>query len=144
MQHFFISTIIMLATSGTLGHSTQPAISQPIPQIPPHTDLPVVEYKAKPSKHFRATVFGYSSTVGQTDASPFTTASGSQVRDGIIATNCLPFGTKVKIPALFGNKEFTVTDRMAAWHGCNSVDIWYTTTAAAKQFGRRTADIEVY
>lgn len=144
MTHFFISTILALASTGTLNRSAETAMpeaqTKPLVQV----DLPVVEYKAQPIKRFRATVFGYSSTVGQTDNSPFTTASGSQVQDGIIATNCLPFGTKVKIPALFGDKEFVVTDRMAARHGCSSVDVWHASIAAAKQLGRRSAEIEVY
>ena len=99
---------------------------------------------AQPQRTFTATFFSYSSTVGQTDSSPFTTASGAQVTDGTIANNCLPFGTKVRIPSLFGDKEFTVTDRMAPRYGCSSFDVWQSTTAAAKQFGRHTTKIEIY
>lgn len=98
----------------------------------------------KPQRTITATLFSYSSTVGQTDASPFTTASGEQVRDGIIANNCLPFGTKVTIPELYGDKVFTVADRMAPRYGCNTMDIWHSTTAAAKQFGKQVAAVEVY
>ncbi|MBU4466828.1 hypothetical protein KKF47_02055, partial [Patescibacteria group bacterium] len=48
------------------------------------------------------TITAYSSTVWETDDTPFITAAGTQTRDGVIASNLLPFGTKVKIPKLFG------------------------------------------
>lgn len=144
MKHFFISTILMVASIGSSFHGTVPATTTALAQLPPASSLPVIEDKAPIKSQFRVVVFGYSSTVGQTDNSPFTTASGTQVEDGIVATNCLPFGTKVKIPELFGDKELTVTDRMAAWHGCNTIDVWYTSTAAAKQFGKHSAEVEVY
>jgi len=44
------------------------------------------------------------------------------VRDGVIATNILPFGTKVRIPEIFGDKVFVVEDRMARKHA-DRVDI---------------------
>ena len=52
----------------------------------------------------RVVATAYSSTPDQTDSTPFTTASGTQVRDGIIAANFYigrggePFWTPVKIP----------------------------------------------
>src|SRR3990167_4180168 len=44
----------------------------------------------------------YSSTPDQTDGSPFITANGLYVYDGLIAANFLPFGTRVKIPDHYG------------------------------------------
>lgn len=84
----------------------------------------------------------YSSTVDQTDNTPFITASGTHVRDGVIATNFLPFGTIVKIPSLYGNKIFIVEDRMNKrfWY---NVDIWLPNRETAIQFGRRTIEIEI-
>ena len=41
-----------------------------------------------------AWVTAYSSTPEETDDTPFVTASGTSVRDGVIATNFLEFGTK--------------------------------------------------
>src|SRR3989344_1966573 len=60
----------------------------------------------------------YSSTPDQTDDSPFITAWNTRVRDGIIAANFLPFGTKIKIPDAYGDKIFIVEDRMNRryWH----------------------------
>lgn len=84
----------------------------------------------------------YSSTLDQTDSTPFITASGERVRDGIIATNIFSFGTKIKIPSLFGDKIFTVKDRMSA-RKRNGVDIWMPTRAEALDFGAHRADIVV-
>ena len=85
----------------------------------------------------------YSSTPDQTDASPFITARGTYVRDGIIAANFLPFGTRVKIPKMYGNKIFIVEDRMNKRYGSGHIDIWFPDRESALQFGRRTITIEV-
>jgi len=87
-------------------------------------------------------VTAYSSTPDQTDSTPFITASGKEVADGIIASNLFPFGTKVQIPAFFGNKIFTVEDRMSK-RIKNTIDIWMPTRAKAIVFGARAADIVV-
>ncbi len=84
----------------------------------------------------------YSSEVWQTDSTPFTTASNTHVRDGVIAANFLPFGTLVRIPDLFGDKIFIVEDRMNSRYWLN-VDVWFADTAVAKAFGRKTLTIEV-
>ena len=88
------------------------------------------------------TVSAYSSTPDQTDSSPFITAAGTHVHDGIVATNILPFGTKIRIPALYGNKIFTVEDRMNTRFQ-NNVDVWFTNRQAAKTFGIKRAEIEI-
>lgn len=88
------------------------------------------------------TVTAYSSTVEQCDASPFITASGSSVRDGVIATNLLAFGTKVKFPGVYGDKIFTVEDRMNARYS-NRADIWFASQAEAKQFGVKKLEMVI-
>lgn len=85
----------------------------------------------------------YSSTRDQTDNDPFTTASGVKVHDGTVATNCLPFGTKIRIPAKFGTKVFTVEDRMHARWGCKKIDLWMPSRNLAMQWGVRTVTIEI-
>lgn len=87
-------------------------------------------------------ITAYTSAVEETDASPFITASGSHVRDGIVAANTLPFGAKIMIPDLFGNKVFTVEDRMAPknWH---KIDIWFSSKQDALQFGVKKARVIV-
>lgn len=87
-------------------------------------------------------VTAYSSTHDQTDASPFITASGTRVRDGVVAANFLPIGTKVKISSVFGDKTFVVEDRMNARY-LHRLDIWMPSRAQALQFGVKTLEIEI-
>ena len=84
----------------------------------------------------------YSSTKDQTDSAPFIAASGKHVYDGMVAANFLPFGTKIKIPSLFGDKIFTVDDRMNKRHQ-DIVDIWQPNKKTAIEFGVKKATIEV-
>lgn len=87
-------------------------------------------------------VSAYNSEVGQTDDSPFIMANGGHVHDGAVATNILPFGTRVKIPEYFGDKIFTVEDRMNKRYQ-NHLDIWMEHKSDALQFGRRSTVVEV-
>jgi 3D (Asp-Asp-Asp) domain-containing protein len=87
-------------------------------------------------------VTAYSSTIDQTDASPFTTANGSTVHVGTIACNFLPFGTKVRFPEKFGDQIFVVEDRMNKRHN-DKMDIWMESRAEALQFGVRTLAYEI-
>ncbi len=88
------------------------------------------------------TITAYSSTPEQTDSTPFITASGSFVKDGIVACNFLGFNTKIKIPELYGDKIFTVKDRMAKKNS-HKIDIWFPTTEQAKKFGVKKVRIEI-
>ncbi|MEK7138345.1 MAG: hypothetical protein AAB787_02435 [Patescibacteria group bacterium] len=87
-------------------------------------------------------VTAYSSTPEETDDTPFITASGSTVRDGIVATNLLPFGTKVMIPEHFGEKVFVVEDRMHS-RKTNNLDVWMPSKQEALKFGITEAKILV-
>src|SRR3989344_1044153 len=66
----------------------------------------VNQYKVE--KTIDMVITAYSSTPDQTDDTPFITASGKQVADGIVANNLLPFGTKIRMPDLYGDKVFVV------------------------------------
>lgn len=77
----------------------------------------------------------YNSMEGQTDSSPWVTASGTRCRSGVIASNFLPFGTKVMIEG-FGNKIFVVEDRMHRRFN-NRIDIWFRNYHDARDFGIR-------
>lgn len=137
-------------------HPAQAAVAQPTPANSPTGieqttvapaqvavgELPAV--KDKPVKRrlvVRASA--YSSTVGQTDSDPFTAASGAKVHDGMIAMNGMPFGTKIRIPSDYGDKIFTVGDRMNARWGTRKIDIWMPSRSAALQWGVRTVTIEI-
>ncbi len=94
-------------------------------------------------KSIKMLVTAYSSTPDQTDDTPFITASGKKVEDGIIANNLLPFGTKVMIPELYGDKIFTVEDRMHKRKGTKMADVWMPSREEAKEFGAKLVHIEV-
>ena len=98
-----------------------------------------------PDRKVKAVLTAYSSTPDQTDADPFTAANGQRVHDGMIAANWLPFGTKVKIPELFGDKIFTVEDRMNARYGFGRIDIWMDAERkTVNLFGVKRATVEIY
>ena len=84
----------------------------------------------------------YSSEPDQTDNTPFITASGELVHDGVAAANFLPMGTTFTIPTLFGDKTFTVLDRMnKKYDGMHTIDLWFPDTQKAIDFGRRAVSI---
>lgn len=99
----------------------------------------------KPHKVVKAVITAYSSTPDQTDDDPFIAASGKRVYDGMVAANWLPFGTKIKIPSLYGEKIFTVDDRMNARYGYGRMDIWLNgERKTVNAFGVKRVDVEVY
>ncbi len=91
---------------------------------------------------FAVTATGYSSSVDQTDSTPFITASNTFVRDGVIAANFLPIGTRIRIPALYGDKQFIVEDRMNSRYWYN-IDLWFASRDAARTFGVKKIVIEI-
>ncbi len=101
---------------------------------------PVVAYTKK------ITMTAYTSEVAQCDASPCITANGFNVcKHGIedtVAANFLPFGTQVRIPELFGDRVFTVRDRMNKRYQ-SRVDVWMIHKDNAIDFGVKYATIEV-
>ncbi|MEK7103033.1 MAG: hypothetical protein AAB870_01660 [Patescibacteria group bacterium] len=88
----------------------------------------------------------YSSTPDQTDGSPCITANGYNVckgnQENVLAANFLPFGTKVRLPDIYGDRIFIVQDRMARRFS-NRIDVWMKTRQAAMQFGIKKVKIEV-
>lgn len=80
----------------------------------------------------------YSSTADQTDDTPFITAANTRTRDGVVAANFLKLHTKIKIPELYGDKIFSVEDRMhRRYTKANPprIDIWMPSRWKAKRFG---------
>lgn len=88
-------------------------------------------------------ITAYSSEVGQTDSTPFITASGTTVRHGVVAANFLPIGTRVRFPELYGEQVFIVEDRMNARY-YQRFDIWMEETADARNFGVHWTTVEVF
>lgn len=91
-------------------------------------------------------ITAYNSEPGQTDNSPCITANNFNVcqhgEEDTIAANFLKFGTKVKIPELFGDRIFVVRDRMNRRHA-NRVDVWMVDKTDAINFGVKVAQIQV-
>ncbi len=94
-------------------------------------------------RKIRVIVTGYSSSPWETDETPLVTAAGTQVRDGIIASNLLPFGTKVMLPDIYGNKVFVVEDRMNSRKGAYQIDIWFPSRPEALNFGAKLTEMEI-
>ncbi len=108
--------------------------------------LPVSE-DAPVRKTFVIPITAYTSEAAQTDDSPCITASGMDVckrnQEDIVAANFLPMGTRVRIPELYGDRIFTVQDRMNRRYD-KHMDIWLKDLSQAKQFGLKITKIEVF
>lgn len=106
--------------------------------------VPRREYKVL--KTLEIPVTAYNSLPEQTDSTPCHTANGFDLcahnQEDVIATNFLPFGTKVRMPELFGDRIFTVQDRMNARYHYRA-DIWMKSRPAAVKFGLVYTKIEV-
>ncbi len=93
----------------------------------------------------KLTVTAYSPRVGETDDSPFHTASNKRVRQGIVAVSRdlfdagWVFGKKVYIK---NHGLFTIDDLMAA-RKRNQIDIFMFDTGAATAFGRQILEVHL-
>lgn len=91
-------------------------------------------------------ITAYNSEVAQTDDDPCTTANGFNVcqhnQEDTVAANFLKFGTKVRIPEIFGDRVFVVRDRMNSRY-TNHVDVWMKGHSEAVNFGVQVATIQV-
>jgi 3D (Asp-Asp-Asp) domain-containing protein len=110
---------------------------------------------AKPSldrfsgRRVKVEVSAYNLVPGQTDSTPCIGANGADLclpsNRYTIATNSLPFGTKVIIPSIDAETVWVVRDRMNARYGDN-IDVMVQGTdaeaiAEARQIGRRTREV---
>ena len=84
----------------------------------------------------------YNSEKGQTDSTPFHTATGEHVYDGGIACpSKYSFGTKVAI----NNKIYKCNDRMNKRFAQSPYfDIWSASKSEAQSFGRQKLQVKVY
>lgn len=92
---------------------------------------------------YQSQVTVYNSVPSQTDGDPWTTASGTRARPGVIAANCLPFGTKIRIPEHFGDQIFTVEDRLHPRKSCYIIDVWQEYSPDAYAFGAPVTTVEI-
>ncbi|MFA6447408.1 MAG: hypothetical protein WCW31_04110 [Patescibacteria group bacterium] len=128
-------TKAVAVTKTTIENKTQNVKAQSVSEKPQTSSS-----EAKYTKVVEMTA--YTSSVEECDDTPFITADGSHTRWGIVASNFLPFGTKIRIPDYFGDQVFEVHDRMNKRFS-NRVDVWMQTKGEAFQFGKRTLRIEV-
>ncbi|WP_407570216.1 hypothetical protein [Deinococcus altitudinis] len=94
----------------------------------------------------------YNSTPGQTDSSPYITATGTRVRPGVVALSRdllgrFPYGTRITIEDLSGRyssflrgRVFVVEDTMHPRIG-NTVDVWMGSRGEAMAWGTRNIRI---
>jgi len=87
-------------------------------------------------------ITAYSSSIDETDSTPFITASGSYARDGIVAANFLPIGAQIMMPELFGGQIFTVEDRLNKNYN-DRIDVWFPSKKQAIQFGQKISRVEI-
>ena len=130
----FGTPMVIAQDNGLLPSEMNPAISQ--------TSLIADPAISSYAKKMVLTVTAYSSTEDQTDDTPFITASNKTVYDGIVAANFLPFGTKIKIPKIFGDKIFVVEARRHDRFS-DRVDVWCANQEAAMKFGKRATEIVI-
>lgn len=126
----------------TIQKNTLLSMANPLVIQKPKAKL-VQKLEPKVINRIKMTITAYSSTVCQTDSTPFITASNSWVRKGIVANNFFPFGTKIRIPKYFGDKIFVIEDRMH-WRKSNEhIDIWFPAKQQAINFGITKAYVEI-
>lgn len=98
-----------------------------------------IPIRPKEGTSFRVNSSAYASSPYQTDSTPCITAAGTTVRPGVVATNFLPLGTVVEIDG----KKYIVEDRMNSRYSGYYLDIWFTSTKEALEFGRKKLDITI-
>jgi len=126
--------------------------------------FPVSEDRT-PARTITVVATAYSSDPYQTDATPCLPAMKFDLCqyfeeygiEDTIAANFLPLGTQVKFPDLYGDKVFTVRDRMnARYNGQYRIDFWVgsvhptskeiiaTAKSKARGFGVQKVKMEIY
>lgn len=128
-RNLFLVTLILLA--GTRASSRN--LKELIPG-------PAREISRKGETIIRVKITAYTSSADECGNNRGITASGERASDGTLACNFLPFYTRVKIPALFGDKEFVVHDRMSR-RKRNFVDVWVDNKKKAFKIGKRSLTI---
>lgn len=107
--------------------------------LPENSDLDVI-------KTDLIMVTAYTSEVGQTDGNPCRTACGFDLCEynieDTVAANFLPFGTKIRMPEVFGDRVFIVRDRMNSRYD-NYIDVWFKDKQAAQKFGIKELKVEI-
>jgi 3D (Asp-Asp-Asp) domain-containing protein len=144
-RRYFRVKVALLLAIFLMAALLETTLRDPVPEVPAESDVAYVRLSPPALRvAFVVTATAYSSTVDQTDSTPFITASGTRVRPGVLAVSrdllrtCCPFRTRVGI----NGQEFVVEDTMARrWR--NRVDIWKSSREEALWWGVQTVRMEV-
>lgn len=147
MKKTLLLLLLMFVSLGIFAIAT--AVSAPatieyereeVQEVAPQ-EKPTEEEKEDNSVLVLATITAYTSSVDETDDTPFITASGSTTGQGVIACpRKYPFGTQVEIQG----ELFVCEDRMnIRYEGQERFDIWMETKSEAYQWGVRELHIKV-
>lgn len=128
-QSFMVSGAVLLARNYSLFYQSS------------QNSSPEVSQDKKP-RTIKILVTAYSSSPDETDSTPLITASGNYVRPGIVAANFLAFGTKIRLPKIFGNQVFVVEDRLHQDYN-DRIDVWFSTKEGALKFGFKISEMEI-
>ena len=137
---FFMPVLASAATEEVIINQEVVTVDNEITEhLPQNNDLAVKNTSLR-------VITAYNSEPGQTDSTPCITANNFNLCEhGIedsIAANFLPFGAKVRIPDLFGDRVFIVRDRMHSRFS-NRVDVWMLEKADAINLGIKSTKIEI-
>jgi 3D (Asp-Asp-Asp) domain-containing protein len=158
MAGLFLCAVVIAAIPSSFGNSRQTLEAESLPasfSIKQEINVPSSFHKntllaisktsspARPKTIISVVATAYSSTTWQTDDTPFITAAGTPVREGIVAANFLPFGTEIKMPEIYGDKVFVVEDRMNPRVNYRHIDIWFPSLEQATGFGAKRIQIEI-
>ena len=109
---------------------------------PAVSTTPIAPIKAVEPVKMTVIATAYTPRPEETDETPYLTAAGTRTREGVVAANWLPFGTKVKIDG----KIYTVEDRMNSRYTAAfpaRIDIVFTSLEKARKFGKQKIEIEI-
>ena len=108
--------------------------------------LPANEFQITPEEPIKIekemvghrVITAYSSCPEETDDTPFITAYNTKVRDGIVATNEFPKGTKL----LIENRIYVVEDKTNSRYSY-LIDIWMPSKQEAIEWGRQILEVSI-
>lgn len=138
---WIVGVMSIFSLSGGIGRTADESI-EVIAPLSGEIDLCTLDYIECENIINNAIVYAYTSSERETDSTPFITASGYNLRNkthGVVANNCLDFGTSVSI---MGN-IYIVEDRMNSRYGCDVFDIHMESLEEALKFGKKTLDVTI-
>lgn len=132
------SVIFLSIQTGVADTGFGVVITDPVPEVIVEEKIPEPTQPEKTFKTVLMTVTAYTASIEECGNNDGITASGKQVQEGMVASDDLPFGTKV----IINGKQYVVEDRFGGNYR-NRIDIYMTSRASAERFGRKYINVEV-